>query len=67
MGRHGIDEETEGEFKKVFEYFDTKNRNKLTAMDLKEGFVKLGENVRDRDVDKIFLELDLDADGAIDF
>lgn len=36
-------------------------------MDMKEGFSKLGETVKDKDVDRMFLELDLDADGAIDF
>ena len=51
----------------MFEYFDCKKRNKLTSIELKEGFSKLGETVKDKDIDRMFLELDLDADGAIDF
>ncbi len=42
VGRNAVDEETEQEIKKVFEFFDTKKRNKLTAIDLKDGFGKLG-------------------------
>jgi Ca2+-binding EF-hand superfamily protein len=67
VGRYAVDEETQHEINKVFEYFDAKKRNKLTAIDMKEGFSKLGETVKDKDIDRIFLELDLDADGAIDF
>lgn len=55
VGRHSIDDDTEQEMQKVFNYFDTKKRNKLTAIDLKEGIRKLGENVRDKDIDKMFL------------
>ncbi len=51
----------------MFGFFDTKKRNKLTTINLKEGFIKLGETIKDRDIDRIFLELDLDADGAINF
>jgi Ca2+-binding EF-hand superfamily protein len=27
----------------------------------------LGENVKGKEIDRMFLELDIDADGAIDF
>ncbi len=55
------------EIKKVFDYFDNKKINRLTTMELKEGFQKLGENVKGKEIDRMFLELDIDADGAIDF
>ncbi len=35
VGRYAVDEETEHEISKVFEFFDIKKRNKLTAIDLK--------------------------------
>jgi Ca2+-binding EF-hand superfamily protein len=41
--------------KKAFDYFDVKKRTKLTAIDFKDTFYKLGENVKDKDVDRIFL------------
>ena len=42
VGRYAVDEETELEIKKVFDHFDSKKRNQLTAIDLKEAFSKLG-------------------------
>lgn len=35
VARYGVDQETQSQMKKVFEFFNVKRRNKLTAIDLK--------------------------------
>lgn len=40
---------------------------KIDSLDLKHALIELGENIKDKEIDQIFLEMDLDQDGAIDF
>lgn len=38
VGRYGIDDETEQEFKRVFNFFDIRKKQKINCLDLKHGF-----------------------------
>jgi Ca2+-binding EF-hand superfamily protein len=50
-----VDEETQNEFRKIFNFFDAGKKNKLTAINLKNGLNRLGESIKDKEIDKIFL------------
>ena len=52
---------------KIFCFVDKKKKMKIDSIDLKVALLELGENVKDIEIDKMFLEMDVDQDGIIDF
>ena len=66
VARLGVEDEVEREMRKVF-YFFSGGEEVLTAADLRGGMERLGEGLKEREVNQILLEMDLNSDGYIDF
>ena len=56
----------ETDFRKIFEFFSGGDEY-LTAQELEAGLARLGDSMKERDVNQIFIELDLNFNGYISF
>ena len=51
----------------VFKFFDVDKKGFITASDLKQTMVNLGENLTDKDVKQMIQDADVDEDGVVDY
>lgn len=66
VARLGVEDEVERELRKVF-YFFSAGEEVLAAADLRSGMERLGEGLKERELNQILQEMDLNSDGYIDF
>lgn len=64
--RFNIDEEVEKDFRNIFNYFSS-GEEFISASDLKNGLQRLGTGLKEKEINSIFKELDLNCDGFISF
>nr|CAG4714688.1 unnamed protein product [Naegleria fowleri] len=63
----GLTEEQLKDFRETFKYFDKDKDGKLSKADFKACVCSLGEDIDDKEVDKVFASVDSDRDGFIEF
>ncbi|XP_064600753.1 calmodulin-like [Liolophura sinensis] len=67
MGRKLKDREKEMEIREAFRVFDKDGNGFVSAAEIKQAMVRLGESVNDEDVDTMIREADEDGDGHISY
>jgi len=60
------DIDPEEEMRAAFKVFDRDNNGVISATELRQVMVSLGENLTEAEVDEIIREVDQDGDGTID-
>jgi Ca2+-binding EF-hand superfamily protein len=66
VARLGVEDEVERELRRVFEFFSG-GEDVMTAQDLRSAMERLGESLKEREINQILGDLDLNSDGYIDF
>jgi len=65
MGRQSGDKETE--IREAFKIFDRDGDGRISANELKEVMLNMGEKIGDKEIADIIKEADLDGDGEISY
>lgn len=66
VARLSVEDEVERELRRVFEFFSG-GEDVMTAQDLRSAMERLGETLKEREINQILTDLDLNSDGYIDF
>ncbi|KAJ2693957.1 hypothetical protein H4218_005815 [Coemansia sp. IMI 209128] len=67
MERHSSKSCEQEELREAFKVFDKDDNGFITKSELRQAMKDLGENLTDKEVDAMILEVDDDANGEIDF
>ena len=66
VARLGVEDEVERELRRVFQFFSA-GEDFLTAQDMRTALERLGENLKQREINQILVDMDLNSNGYIDF
>lgn len=61
------DEDTEEDYKRIFEYFDCDEKNYMNKEDIQNVAMELNENLTDEELNAIMEKLDPEGTGKVDF
>ena len=62
-----MDTESEEEIKEAFRVYDKDGNGFISASELKYLMTKLEEKIKDKEIDKMIGDLDIDGDGRVSF
>jgi Ca2+-binding EF-hand superfamily protein len=67
MPRQEKDDNAEEEMLEAFQVFDTDGNGSITADELRQIFMNLGEKLTDEEITDMIKEADIDGDGEINY
>jgi len=67
MGKSASEFHTDEDIRQAFRIFDKDGNGFISAMELKNVMMRLGENMTDEEIDDMVRETDIDGDGLINY